>query len=922
MFGGVTYFDNYASQNSTLNWLLSQRDTLERSLTEGLRLLDEMKCPYGNMHPNDVIRSARYSRNPQYRKAVDDYLVVERSCESVRRTLIIIKRRISVFLNDAHLVTEADISVAHAGAVRSEVTDTHQNLVDVGGEIKDEVLIHHSFNHPVNSEDLQIKGFFERPVQIAKIGLDLDSDFDLSYNIWDLFMSDPTVRAKFRNYAFARFNMNIRIAVSGTPFHYGRLLVAYEPFPSVNQPLSSFGPTYRYERLKYLSQAPGAKTIDIRENTPFEVHIPYVSPQPVGRLYNDSSTVLLDTDTYDDFHSLGTLYISTLNQIKAVSTTATNVYLYIYAYADSVQLGSATGTVMEVTAESDERVRGPVETFATNAMAVTSVLEQIPPISIFAKASTIAMGGLKAIAALFGWSYPVMIDKPVRQRPDPYQNGAQTIGMDTGKRITLDPKCELSVDPRIMGVDEDELAITAITSRESFVSQFTWAPGTVPLVDTLWATYVTPRANEVITVGSKVVTMPSALSFAATPFGFWRGTIEYRLEIVASNFHRGKLMIVYEPNTPQIGLIGSGISTNKQYTKVIDIQETQSVNFTVDWNFPRPWARNIPDTLMSDTMGSGFTATTTMLPYANGAILITPFTELQSPDTSSIQINVYVRSTDMKFNRFTDENLPLLTAPFSVSGESLEIMEVDAESDTLNQRPVTDMAINRPVMEQGQLSADFFGEMPISFRALLKRFESMLICVAAGASQANFNTTCTFKIWPDKPSEYANGSKFSNLYHYLRKAFLGQRGSLRRRVLIRNDTTGITDQRSYSVITVRLLNDSDTTASYSAVSDNSFDYPNYQMDGTIVFIDNVNSGIEFEVPNYTNNLFQFACNDDPWYDIPVMEQHALRNYQVIIGSAGKLASVSALESFAAGEDFMLMRWLAAYPVVLNASSPG
>lgn len=922
MFGGVSRYENYASQNSTLNWLLAQRDVLEKTLNEGLAKLDEMKCPYGNMHPNDVIRSSRYSKSPQFRASVDEYLAIERTCESTRRTLTIVKRRISVFLNDAHLVTEADISVAHAGPVRSEVTDVHQNLTDVGGEIKDEVVIHREFNHPVNTEDLQIKGFFERPVQIAKIGLDLDSNFDLYYNVWDLYMSDPTVRAKLRNYAFARFNLNIRIAVSGTPFHYGRLLVAYEPFPIVNQPLSSFGPTYRFERLKYLSQAPGAKTMDIRENTPFEVHLPYVSPQPMGRLFNDSGTVLLDTAPFDDFHNLGTLYISTLNQIKAVSTTATNVYLYIYAYADSVQLGSATGTVMEVTAESDEREVGPVEKFATNAAAVTSVLEQIPQISIFAKASTLVLNGIRSVAALFGWSYPVMIDKPVRQRPDPYQNGAQTIGMDTGKRVTLDPKCELSVDPRIVGVDNDELAITAITSRESFVSQFTWAPGTVPLVDVLWGTYVTPRANEVITVGSKVVTMPSALSFAATPFGFWRGSIIYRLEIVASNFHRGKLMIMYEPNTPQVGLISTAISTNKQYTKVIDIQETQSVEFVVDWNFPRPWARNIPDTLMGDTMGSGFTPTTTMLPFANGAIIITPFTELQSPDTSSIQINVYVSSTDMKFNRFTDENLPLLTSPFTVTAESAELMDVDGESDKLNQHDVSSMSINKPVMEQGQLSADFFGEMPVSFRALLKRFESQYIVGTNLPDSSVANARFTFKFWPDKPAEYDPYSKFSNLYHYLRKSFLAQRGSLRRRVLLRNDTGTSTTQRSYNVIAVRLTNDSDATAAYGAVASTTYDYPNYQMDGTVVFIDEVNAGVEFEIPNYTNNLFEFACNDDPWYNISVMEQHALRNYEVVVGIAGKMSSLSAAESFATGEDFMFMRWLGAYPVVLNASSPG
>jgi len=897
--------------NRTLVNLVSQRDKLRMELEEFEKINYENKkqsdTMFGLLRAADIRRSQFYHSSPQYRERSEKHIHIVSTIKSFEASIAALNRAIDRHLYSMNLQTEsADVSVAHTGAVRDSNVETHVTLTDVGGETKDDTYIHQNSNHLLKNDDLGMKDFLERPVQVAAISLSLDSDIDLSFNIWNLFLGDPTVRSKLRNYAFLRCNLGVRITLSGTPFHYGRMLVSYQPFPYVNQTLSSFGPTYRIQRLNYLSQAPGAKTLDVRENAPFEMVVPYVSPQPVGRLFNNSAVALSDAANFDDFDKLGTLYISTLNQIKAVTTTATNVYLYVYVYATDVTILGATGSVGVIETESDERIKGPVETMSTAMLPVSKAMEHIPVIGRFAKASSTVLGVLSKVSALFGWSYPTVITHPGRVKNEPFQNGAQTIGMDTGHRITLDPKQELTVDPRIVGVDDDEMAIAGICQRESLLDQFSWNVGEVPLTDIIWSAAVTPRANIVDNLTTKLGCMPTALSFAATPFKYWRGKITYRFEIVASNFHRGKLMFCYEPNIVQYSLITANLNTNKQYVKVIDIQETQSVEFTIDWNFPKPWCKNIDDASMDNTVGVQFVPGSSLFETCNGVIFVTPFTEIQSPDGSAVEINVFVHAPQMVFNRFSEELLPLTTLPYSGT--------IVLESDERDfNRGVSNMEMNKSIHDHTMLSEEFFGELPVSFRSLLKRFmQSYERSTGATSGVASF-------IFPILPSSYEgvtfNTRPIKNLYQYIRFAYLAQRGGMRKRFRFVPDGSDLRFQGAR--INVSLNEESTTTLGPTTSGTKAIS--EIIPDGTVTFMNLTNTGIEFELPFYTNNLFAWACNDNPWATgVVPMEQSLTRDYRVDVESL-TTTNVIGIETFATAEDFALMRWLGAVPFEVQGS---
>lgn len=878
----------------------------------------DQEAKFDGLHPHEIRMLPSYISNDDFRSRCDVYIEYYSKKESLRMTIDVLSRYVSKLKHGIYLHTEsAEISVQSTGLVSAPKVEKHENVEDVGGEEVDHVDMLNLGLSLHTDNGLSMSGFLERPVQIAAQSLSLNSDIDLTFNIWNLFLGNPTIRSKLRNFAFLKMDLGIKIAVAGTPFHYGKLLVSYQPFPSVNQNLV-FVPARRAARLRYLSQAIGATTMDVRSNAPLELHVPYISPQPIGRLYNDANVALGTGSNFDDFDDLGTLYISTLNQIKAVSTAATNVFIYIYVYAKNVTLTGSTGSVLAVTTESDEREIGPVEKVSSALLPYSRALETVPSIGMFAKASSIALGALKSVSALFGWAYPTMIQAPNRVRPDPYQNGAQTVGFDTGKKITLDPKQELSVDPRIAAISDDEMAISTICKKESLLDTFNWAPASTPLTSIMWTAAVTPRASLVDVIGTApnqyLATVPTPLGFAATPFAYWRGSIKYRFEVVASNFHRGKLMFVYEPNIRHFSLVTAALNVNKQYVKVIDIQETQVIEFCVDWNFPRMWAENIVDQDVNTTVGSQFTNTSSKFDTCNGCIFVTPFTALQSPDGSSVSINVYVSSDDMAFNRMTSKNYPVSIAPYTQSDER--------QLDKTTIEEVTCMELAPSVLSKDHISELHFGEQPVSFRSLLKRFMQGPVIITT--TQAN-RRLVQFVVRNYAENTYADtlpaggglgAPQVRTLHNYLRFAYLGQKGGLRWRAYLNRNSSTVGDYR----FLVSLNNETNTTSANTFFEGSSTATRGPVMDGTVTFLSTVNNGIEYEIPYYNNNLFSWACNSDPYFstNLSVVQADCTRMHSIFAeGLDGTALFLNT--SFATGEDYSMIRWLGAPPIRLNGT---
>lgn len=769
--------------------------------------------------------------------------------DALRLTINRLKRRLRVFrFKDVWTEGDPDIDQPTTVSVYENFEDNAGNGVDEKGEGSPDTLPTGQVNV------LDMGNFLARPLRIAQAEIKVDDHLTLELDIWDEFTSHPAVRAKLRNYAYFSGDLHVRVTVSGTPWHFGKIQASYQPLAGYNDNLALVAAKLvgadRVAALTYLSQSRESTTIDVHDNKPLELTCPFISPQPMLRLFNKSPLILPAASSFENFVGFGKLYLNTISPLRAIGTTATSVGIQIYAWVTNLKLGMPTGTVIEIGTEGDpdERVAGPVEKISSNAAKVASAISQVPIIGPYADAAVRPLTALSSVASWFGFSYPTMITAPERVKNEPFQNSSNTIGHDTGQRLTLDPKQGLSVDPETTGTSVDEMAISHIVGVDSLLDVFDWKSSDGQMASSIWMCPVNPMASKrfLQTPGPPAVydVAPTALAFAAKPFYYWRGEITYRFEIVCSQFHRGTLAVIFEPNISQNVVIDTVLDLNKQFMKKIDLQSTRDFEVTVAWAFPRPWARVLPTSLLGDVGAVGFLGDA-LFNYANGYIAVVPYTELQSPDDSDITINVYVKSNDMQFNQLASRT------------ELPSAMPTTEGDPTPN---VVDSGVLNPTTaNEDHVSSLNFGEQPASFRSLLKRFSSWEDSSVQSLSTANTSTEYVRKYVPLYPRPYPRyGSAptlaMNSLYGYLRFAYLGMRGGVKCRV----NPYGPIPMDATAVATVILRSPATTYVETLTGEPSNTNGAACQQIGSHQFVPFTNGGIEFEIPLYTPNLFMLS----------------------------------------------------------------
>jgi len=214
------------------------------------------------------------------------------------------------------------------------------------------------------------------------------------------------------------------------------------------------------------------------------------------------------------------------------------------------------------------------------------------------------------------------------------------------------------------------------------------------------------------------------------------------------------------------------------------------------------------------------------------------------------------------------------------------------------------------------LAERYFGERPISFRSLLKRpflAEQQNVGNSTGQWVAEYVGMTIPRFLPTYTEDVTSVEQ-GNLYGYLRYAYLGMRGGICRRVRF----LGIKPDIS-SRVNVSLIQPSNSLV-IPNLSYKSLGWATSYLDGTVHFNPHTNSGVEFELPFYTNNQFVWSQNTNPYSNTdscldPYMTKNFLMDHDIPDG-ADRCAVVD--EAFMA-EDFCFLRFLSSPPYTIPKS---
>lgn len=685
--------------------------------------------------------------------------------------------------------------------------------------------------------DADLAQFLQRPVRI----LDADwtvtaGNYQVALDPWTLFLENTQVRNRIEGYRLIQGKINLRIAINGGPFFYGRAIAAYFPRQAYNG--HSFGAVTGDYYKQQLSMLPHI-FLDPTASEGGELVCPFLCP--------DNWLDLAGT-TYSD---MGRLHICSLNDLLHANSSTGTVNISVYAWMTDVRLAAPTtaayGTYVahsgqEITVGAaalslvgaaiawfqhskcsyvgeqrsdtsdrldrleqalephagDEYGTGIISKPASAIAKLAGGLANIPIIRPYARPTEMVASAVGRIAHVFGFSRPAIVSDLVKCKIKNIGNMANTDQHEAVTKLTLDSKQELSVDPRTVGLsDVDEMSVDYIKQKECFMTSMLWNESQVG--ETLIGNIsIGPDFHNEEVINTHLLNVLAPMYTLAAPFKFWRGSIKLRFQIAASQLHRGRLRFSYDP----LQHYGGSPDENETYSRIVDLATNRDFEMVISWNHPHSWLR------VNDRLGTGFFnhpgGTTNVDPdYHNGQVRIEVVNELTSPNPALAQpvyINLFVSAgEDFELAGPTDDILRLSEFEPQAGYEphsGAEGEEIVDESDNIPESPAPITPIGQQEMPNNPNSHVFFGESFASIRALLKRYNyhmSYLGLPRAFATlqhhdivDSNFPTEPGISRWPRHetdviatPSEEPYTYSAMTYLNWFTPCYVGWRGSLR-----------------------------------------------------------------------------------------------------------------------------------------------
>lgn len=772
-----------------------------------------------------------------------------------------------------------------------------------------------------STNDASLGSFLGRPTRIKEYQWSVDQPFFERFNPWELFLNDPRVAEKIANFELYRSKLHVKMVISGTGFHYGRALVSYNPYFGFDD--LTVERNFLSVDLIGASQKPHF-FLNPTNNSGGQLDLPFFWPKN----YLSLST----TDRSD----MGEMTIKSMGNLQHANEGNDPVTITVYAWASDVVLTMPTSittlTAANYTPQSgslnsgDEYGKGIISAPASAIAQAAGKLTSVPAIAPYARATEMVAKGVGTLATHWGYSRPPIVTDIVQQKPTPTGNMANTDAADAVMKLSLDSKQELTIDSRTVGLDgEDQMDIARFCQRESYLTTFTMAPFEQP--DTLlWNTRVTPMLYGV----NDPEIHPTPMSHMATVFNQWQGTIKYRFQAVKSNFHKGKILLRWDPRAND-----ANIQYNTVYSRVIDLAECDDFEISVGWGQAEPFLEcgnmNTTELMYSDTSRL---LNDTSGKY-NGVLEVAVVNSLVSPSIDSpIQFNVYVSACDdLKFGEVASNKMKKLnlfptppeaaTLTYSpqsgvVDGPAIAGTSEGATDAPTNPDPIAPIAVTSAVADQTMNV--FFGESPKSIRELLRRYILHRVDVRTSPNatgnakilRLNDKGLGLFPGWDPSGVDIENTNPcnitITTFAQWFMPCYAGWRGATRTKYLFggNTDTKPVVTRLGFNT-------DPRYVEASSTVSDVAFATkrltsalsPNTSAGAATTNL-GVNDTIEVEIPFYNGTRFQ-SCRQ-PAADF-VNGCHSSRVETALykpVGSTELLDTAAVIRSWkSVGEDFTL-----------------
>jgi hypothetical protein len=616
--------------------------------------------------------------------------------------------------------------------------------------------------------DILLGSWLERPLEIGNFNWDTGGGMTFLFDPWTLFMEDPrniNKIAYFNN--FQCDALCLKFLINGGPFLYGRAMASYLPFDGVSASAVSDNMSF------FAGLAPSQPEVLVAAS-----HRPHVLLDPTLSQGGCFELPFLWHRNWieipkAEWKSLGRVSLQSFGSLASAGGVGlVSIKIKVFAWMKNPRLAVPTSALPTLPAQStagdddygmrgtpimgggggaksggDEYV-GMVSKPATAIANLAGKLKDFPIIGTYARATEIAAGGAAGLAKMAGFSRPNILEPIAPIRPTFVNDLATTDKPEYVIKITTDSKQELSISPASFGADTgDCFSISGLVGRETYLGSFVWGTG-VAESTLLFNSLVTPMLFETFkpagfTVNKQFIL--TAMAYGALPFRYWKGNIKYRFQLVASQFHRGRIKVVYDFAAQPLAT-----KSNSVYSRIIDIQESTEFTVTVGWNNPTPMAElhSTNPIQFSKNWTSNSIALTPDVDYHNGSLSVFVENELIVPIPGV--------SADASWLVWVSMENPVFNEPGYALQQitpSLPFVATAGEEG----EPTASMTIGDIGLDPN-LNQVVFGETIPSYRTLLRRYCSytMMTCSGLSATIASY-LNAVFRDFPLFPGSDSNG---------------------------------------------------------------------------------------------------------------------------------------------------------------------
>lgn len=557
------------------------------------------------------------------------------------------------------------------------------------------------------------ESWMKRFVRIADIPWTENTPLATTISPFADYLTHPTVQKKIEG--FSRFHMKgleLKFLLNGAPTQYGTVLVSYKPLPGfsggeVDQSIGSAPYLLGHSCYPHVY-------LSVATSVGATMKIPFVCPKnAISQGYTPNYII-------GEATALGTMYLDSIGTLQTVGSPSGSPII-VSVYARPIDLFMWGPTTYLAQADDEYSVR-PVSTVASTIAATAGMLVSAPIIGPYMLATRMAAGALASVARLFGYSNPPVID-PVHvfaNRPT-YGIASPEIPFQMDK-LSLDPKNELTVDPRTVGAPSlDGMLMSNMMDRDVIIGQTLWYSSD-PVDAPLLGMYITPEIAQVgggastggpltDTYGAQAVQMTPSCHLAQL-FKYWRGPIHLTFTVIASQFHRGRYVIEYEPAGASTG---DGQGLLRQW--VVDIKETPTFALTIDMCAPLTWLPTNRRALTNSSSLNAFVSARTLTPdtvglEANGTLRIRVVNDLtSSAATTDVLMFVRMNCKDVEF-----------ACPMDIPAwPTTNVPQSDTADLAATTMEVTDADESVKTRDTPSDSVIYHGEVVKSIRTLLQR---------------------------------------------------------------------------------------------------------------------------------------------------------------------------------------------------------